>query len=241
MTNYLSFDIETAKVLPADADPGDHRPLGICCWAIAWQTDEGTFARSFCGKDDNGNIRPQMSRLDCIAMIYALMELTSHDQGMLVTHNGVGFDLDIAAEESGLLLKCANLAMNSVDTCLLVHCLKGFPVGLDAIAKGMNLQGKVEGMSGALAPQLWADGKYDEVLAYVAQDARSTLEVALAIEQRKGLEWIAKSGRRNKMPIRRLLTVKECLELPLPDNSWMRDPMPRSKFVGWMEPRSEPA
>lgn len=130
--------------------------------------------------------------------------------------------------------ECVELALHSVDIYFLVHCLKGFPVGLDAIARGMGLQGKTEGMDGSLAPKYWAEGKYAEVLAYVQQDARTTLSVALEIESIGGLYWIAKSGRRNHLHIPRLLTVTEALWLPEPDTRWMSDPMPRSRFTEWM-------
>lgn len=232
---YLAFDIETAKITPDGDDIQNHRPLGISCWAVALLDDGGEIvARSYCGTDSEGNNTQQMNQMECMALVRMLRGRTEMGYTLL-THNGCSFDMDILAEESGMHAECAELAMNSIDTCLQIHCIKGFPVGLEAIARGMGLQGKIEGMSGALAPQLWADGEYDKVLEYVAQDARSTLEVALEIERRRGLTWISKTGRRNSLPIERWLTVKECLALPLPDTSWMSDPLPRSKFTGWMD------
>ena len=237
---YLAFDIETAKITPQDEDVQAHRPLGIACWAAAWVSEKSgeIITRSYAGTDSQGSITPQMSRFECCDLVRRLRSAIKRDGFTLLTHNGVGFDFDILAEESGMHAECADLALRSMDTCLLIHCMKGFPVGLDAIARGMGLLGKTEGMSGALAPQMWADGRLDEVLGYVAQDVRSTLEVALAIKQRKGLTWISKSGRRNSLPIPRLLTVAEALQLPEPDTSWMSEPMPRTKFVGWMKKRT---
>lgn len=234
---YLAFDLETAKITPQDEDVQAHRPLGICCWAAAWVSEKSgeIITRSYPGTDSQGSITSQMSRFECCDLVRRLRSAIKLDGFTLLTHNGVGFDLDILAEESGMHVECADLALRSVDTCLLIHCMKGFPVGLDAIARGMGLSGKAEGMSGALAPQMWAEGKFNEVLAYVAQDVRSTLQVALEIEKRRGLNWIAKSGKRNSLPIPRLLTVAEALRLPEPDTSWMDSPIPRSRFVGWME------
>jgi predicted PolB exonuclease-like 3'-5' exonuclease len=100
----------------------------------------------------------------------------------LVTWNGTGFDLDILAEESGMLAQCRRLAVDHVDMMFHVLCQLGYGVGLDAAARGMNLAGKPEGMSGAVAPVLWAEGRREEVLAYVAQDVRTTLELARACE-----------------------------------------------------------
>lgn len=233
---YIAFDIETAKVIPEGDDLQAHRPLGICCWAVAWVSDKtGEIAvKSYSGTDNEGGITPQMTETECVALVQRLRNAT--EQGYtILTHNGVGFDFDILAEESGMVDTCAELAMNSVDTCFQVLCTKGFPVGLEAIAKGMGLQGKTEGMNGALAPQMWAEGRYDEVLAYVAQDVRCTLEVALAVEQAKSLRWLSKSGRINSLPVRQWVTVQEALQLPEPDTSWMSEPIPRSRWTEWME------
>lgn len=51
---------------------------------------------------------------------------------------------------------------------------KGFCYSLDAIAKanGMTKTGH-----GALAPQQWQDGKYDEVIAYCLNDCRITYDI----------------------------------------------------------------
>jgi hypothetical protein len=203
---------------------------------VAWVSHKSgeIVTKSYCGTDDNGGNAAKMTEMECIALVQRLRKAT--DQGYTVlTHNGVGFDLDILAEESGMHSECAELAMSSVDTCLLVHCHKGFPVGLEAIAKGMGLSGKTEGMNGALAPQMWAEGKYTEVLDYCAQDVRSTLEVALEIERRRALTWISKSGRRNHLTIQKLLTAAESLQLPEPNISWMDSPILRSRFTAWMQ------
>jgi hypothetical protein len=234
-TQYLSFDIETAKVTPEGEDVQLHRPLGISCWAVAWVDGRDVVvSHSFSGTDAEGGITPQLTREECIALVWRLHRAVERGFTIL-THNGAGFDFDILAEESGMHSLCAHLALHSVDTCFLVHCLKGFPVGLDAIARGMGLSGKAEGMSGALAPQMWAEGKFQEVLAYVEQDVRATLNVALEIEKLRLLAWISRSGKRNILLVPQLLTVEEALRLPEPNTSWMSDPLPRSRFVGWME------
>jgi len=233
---YVAFDLETWKVTPEGEDIRNHRPLGISCWAVAWVSAAGGI-NTVSGCGINMPTPAAMRRADCRELVDRLQRLvmTGHT---LLTHNGVGFDFDILAEESGAHSECAELAMNSVDMCLQIHCTKGYPVGLESIAKGLGLQGKTEGMNGALAPQMWAEGKHDEVLAYVAQDVRCTLEVALAVEARGGLSWIAKSGRTNHLAIPRWLTVFEAMQLPEPDTSWMSNPIPRGRFVEWMLPET---
>jgi hypothetical protein len=233
--NYLAFDIETAKITESGDNLDAERPLGICCWAVAQLDMHGKIiATANHGQDNDCRPTPRMDRYECAGLVKTLTDLT-HSGYTLLTHNGVGFDLDILAEESGLHAECVELALNSVDTMLHFHCIKGFPVGLNAISKGMGLAGKTEGMHGDLAPVMWAEGRYEEVLAYVGQDVISTLETALAVEKAGVARWIAKSGRLNSVAIPKWLTVREALKLPLPNTSWMDSPFPREKFTGWMK------
>jgi hypothetical protein len=115
-----------------------------------------------------------------------------------------------------------------------VFCAKGFPVGLDAAARAIG-SGKSAGVDGSLAPILWRDGKHPQVLEYVAQDCRVTLNVALKSEERRTFSWINKKGATSSLDLRRgWLTVKEAMALPLPDTSWMDNPLQRSKFTRWL-------
>jgi hypothetical protein len=108
-------------------------------------------------------------------------------------------------------------------------------LSLDAAAKGMRLGGKIEGMTGLLAPELWARGEYDQVLQYVEQDARCTLELAEACEQNHRLRWISSRGKPRDMPLPKgWLSIDEALKLPLPDTSWMTNPMKRERFTKWL-------
>ena len=156
----------------------------------------------------------------------------------IVTWNGLGFDFDILAEESGLPSECRRLAFTHVDMMFHAFCQLGHAVGMDAAARGIGVPGKLAGMTGALAPVMWAEGKRAEVLEYVVQDARTTMDVATACEARGAMRWIARSGKRRSMGLPEgWLTVEEAGKLPQPDTSWMDDPWPRSKFTGWMDSR----
>jgi hypothetical protein len=153
----------------------------------------------------------------------------------IVTWNGLGFDFDILAEESGMLAECRALAQAHVDMMFHVFCQLGHGVGLDAAARGMGLAGKTKGMTGELAPVLWAQGRRDEVLRYVGQDVRATLDLAMACEACCAFRWVARSGKVRSMALPDgWLAVSEAGELPLPDTSWMDDPWLREKFTGWM-------
>ena len=122
-----------------------------------------------------------MSRQEAAGLVEYLTAQVGHGY-TVATWNGMGFDFDILAEESGMLAECRELAVNHVDMMFHILCRLGFGVSLNAAAKGMNLPGKPEGMNGAMAPVLWAEGKRETVLEYVAQDVRTTAELATECE-----------------------------------------------------------
>ena len=116
-----------------------------------------------------------------------------------------------------------------------VLCKLGYGVGLDAAARGMGIAGKLEGIKGADAPVLWAEGRREEVLRYVGQDAKTTLALATSCESCGEFRWVARSGRLRTVPLSQgWLTVEAAERLPLPDTSWMDEPWPRERFMGWM-------
>ncbi len=228
---YLAFDIEIAQSIPEDeTDWKDHRPLGITCAAAA-SSDGGIW--NWYAKEPDGRFADRMRHDSCAIMVWQLARLAT--QYTIVTWNGLGFDFDILAEESDQHDQCAELALTHVDLMFHFFCEKGYPLGLDAASKGMRLSGKPEGMDGAKAPVLWAQQEYHKVLEYVTQDVKTTLALALIIEDKGKLKWTARSGKANEWICDKWLTVKEARELPVPDASWMTDPWPRSKFYGWLE------
>ena len=230
---YLAFDIEIAKILPADVDDlKAHRPLGITCAATLAEGDAQ--ARTWFTEESNNRPAPRMSR-DDLSELVDFLSAQVEAGFTILTWNGLGFDFDILAEESGRREDCKRLALGHVDMMFHVFCEKGFPVGLEAAAQGMGLRGKPPGMSGALAPELWAAGKTAEVLDYVAHDCEITLEVASISQRRGSFAWITRRGSRSRLPLRSgWLSVEQALRLPKPDTSWMTSPMPRTHFTGWL-------
>lgn len=231
---YLAFDLETAKILPEDfgGDLMAHRPLGIAC-AATWATGVGN-ARLFYSQEPEGSPSPKMHREDLSALVDDLLEQI--DAGYtLVTWNGLGFDFDILAEESGRLDDCRRLAREHVDMMFHIFCQKGFPVGLNAAAQAIGLA-KPKGVDGAVAPELWRDGEYETVLDYVARDCELTLALAEQSEAAQHFRWITRRGTTSRLRLDGLwLTVAEALQLPEPDTSWMDDPWSRSKFTAWLD------
>jgi hypothetical protein len=228
---YLAFDLETAKLLPRTVnDVLAHRPLGIACAAaVASGLDEPI---TWHGRDGD---RPsaQMSRDEAGAMVDDLVALVE-DGYTLVTWNGLSFDFNVLAEESGGLDACAGLAHDHVDMMFHAVCRLGHYVALAKAAEGFGLAGKSGGLSGHEAPALWAEGRYDEVLQYNIQDARLCLDIAREAERRGELNWITGRGRIGRMPLERgWLSVKQARRLPLPDTSWMSDPPARDDALAW--------
>jgi hypothetical protein len=230
MTKYLAFDLEIAKTVPFSQDLNAHRPLGITC-AAAWASDQEN-PIVWCGRGKHGEIAPAMSADEVAAMTNHLQALT-YQGYTLLTFNGAGFDFRCLADDGGDPVVCKSLVLAHVDMYFHLFCLLGYGPRLGRAAKGMGLAGKTEGMDGALAPEMWQRGDYGKVLQYVAQDVRTTLDLAMAVESAGELRWVSKSERPMSIKVRRWLTVTEALDLPLPDTSWMKDGWTRDKFVGW--------
>ena len=230
--NYVAFDIETAKVLPESVtDLMDYRPLGIACAAavvagreepIVWHGANG------------GRPAAQMSQAEVRSMIEQFAAWA--DEGYtLLSWNGLGFDFNVLAEESGLAEECARIALGHVDMMFHVVCELGYPVGLGKAAEGFGLPGKCAGLAGCDAPVMWAQGRYADVLEYNLQDARLALTIALEAERRGELLWVTRRGTIGRMPLNKgWRSVQEALQTPLPDTSWMSDPPTRDDFTAWL-------
>jgi hypothetical protein len=226
---YLAFDIETGRM--AESDWRSCRPLGITCAAtLMADSQEPVLWHG----GDRQSPSEQMSRDEAADLVH---HLAAHvDRGYtIVTWNGAGFDFDILAEESGMLEECRRLAIAHVDMMFHILCRLGYGVGLDAAARGMGIPGKPDGMNGAVAPALWAEGRREEVLEYVAQDVGTTIELATTCETLGVLRWVARSGKVRCMALPKgWLTVESAERLPQPDTSWMTNPWSRERFTGWM-------
>ena len=230
--NYVAFDIETAKVLPESVtDLMDHRPLGIACVAAVVSGQEEPFVWHGV---NGGEPAAQMSPAEVRAMIEQFAAWA--DQGYtLLSWNGLGFDFNVLAEESGLAEECALIALGHVDMMFHVVCELGYPVGLGKAAEGFGLPGKCGGITGYDAPIMWAQGRCADVLEYNLQDASLALAIAHEAERRGELLWITRRGTTGRMPLAQgWRSVEEALQTPLPDTSWMSDPPTREDFTAWL-------
>ena len=225
---YLAFDIETATVMPEhEKNWKSCRPLGIACAATLLSDTDEVFVWQGAAAD-------RLSRPEAAGLVEYLMAMAR--QGYtVVSWNGTGFDFDILAEESGMLAECRELAVKHVDMMFHILCRLGYGVSLNAAAQGMDLPGKPQGMNGAMAPVLWAEGQREAVLKYVSQDVRTTATLAKECETCGALRWITKSGKARRMMLPSgWLTTEQAERLPKPNTSWMTEPWSRADFTGWL-------
>jgi len=180
-----------------------------------------------------------------IDLVERLGEL-SEDGYTLVTWNGCSFDFRVLAEESGLVQRCGQLALNHVDLMLIVTFTKGWYLSLQAALQGAGLSGKltrvrlstgreIRDMDGSKAPALWAAGEHDAVLAYLKDDVVQLLKLAQLVSRRGRLSWLSRTGNPQEVRLSRLLTVTECFDIPEPDTSWMSNPPRRKQFTDWIK------
>ena len=230
---YVAFDIETAKDVPGeDFNWRPHRPLGITC-AATLESDSNE-VRLWHGKATDGSPAARKTQAEALGLVEYLVQMAA-DGFTILSWNGLGFDFDILAEEAAATGLCKECALGHVDMMFHIVCSLGYPVALEKAAQGMGLPGKPAGMTGFKAPKMWAEGRYKEVLDYVAQDVRMAMQIAQAAEQRRRFEWMTRKGTKSNLALPNgWLTVSDALKLPEPDTSWMSQPLKRRDFMGWM-------
>ena len=237
MTRYLAFDTETTKPFPEDHNWRSVRPMGIACAAAYGVGDEKP--RAWYNRSPNGEIEPALTQQQAQSLVNQITTLTdpekTPDPYTLLTWNGLGFDLDILAEESGMFDECRQIALDHVDMMFHFYCTQGYPLSLDKAAQGMGTPGKPEGMNGALANEMWNNADRLPVIQYCASDVRSTLALATECETQHRLQWTSNTGRTRFFNLPNgWMTVRQSLDIPQPDTSWMTDPIPRDTFTAWL-------
>ena len=230
---------KTGNIHDFRSDWKNHRPLGITCAAVYQHVPAHAL---FISSPVRAWVDYQHTPQD---IVNGLIDLV-HNGYTIVGFNSLSFDFDVLAEESGMYKECAELALIHVYLMFIVVTLRGHFLGLDKAAKGANIQGKLhdvtlsngqklDDMSGGKAPGLWKAGEYKAVLDYLADDVRSTLELAEWIEKNKMIRWISERGYEQKIYVPKLYTVRECLELDpiLPD--WVTNPVERKSMMEWIK------
>ena len=112
-------------------------------------------------------------RFRALSVAPILVFLPGHHETQVLDCYGAGADEVIVKPISPAIFQAKVTAWMRRSWSLPVSGL-----GLVKAAMGMGLPGKQAGMSGELAPKYWQQGRQAEVLAYVAQDVRTTLDLA---------------------------------------------------------------
>jgi hypothetical protein len=231
---FLAFDIETANPAPEDRESGDFK-IGITC--AATHCEDATVV--WCPELEFGMKRypDRMTPTEVQRLAEYLVGMK--DEGYTIASvNGSGFDLRVIAEEARDQLVWENmqdLTLEHFDPAFQMVCARGFPVGLEAMARGFLLEGKTEGMHGKKAVEMWMSediADQAKVLEYVKQDAVTTWEICNKIAATNSIKWVSRKGK-HLMEAGRPLLVEQALRLKVPDTSWMDRPWKRSDFIGW--------
>ncbi len=229
---FLSFDIEISNVF--DLKPGEdidrYAPFDIS--VAATHVDSGEQRLWLSMGSDGKPLLNLIRRHACELLDYLhQMQCTGH---ALIAWNGLSFDLRWIGHAAGDFPKAAAIALKMYDPMFQFFKLKGFPVSLAAVAKGMGITTE-KLMTGADAPIQWRAGNHDAVCKYVSGDARMTVEIVTAINRKRQITWMTQKGTRSSIPLPCLRTVEDCMNDPMPDQSWMNSPIPQTKFAGWMK------
>ena len=233
----ISFDIEITNVidLAAGEDLDKYGPFDISCAAAADDHDQ---VRHWTSPGPEGLPAPHLDASTAKNMLNWLREKQVAG-ARLFAWNGLSFDLRWLGVVAGEIPLAAKIALESYDPMFQFFVQRGFPVALGKVAEGFGIrEGKL--MDGADAPIEWARGNHQLVLDYVAGDCVLTNKVVACIEKTGRVRWRTQRGSLSSEPMPKLQRVRELLNKPEPDTSWMDAPIPRTKFTGWLPENRRP-
>lgn len=222
----VGFDLEITGPLPEGVHWKEVQDLAVSCAALSdavkksgmlWYSAPGNNA---------------ITHDACRGMLNMLHRLSRDHQ--IIIWNGLGFDLPFLARMTGEWEKAAETIMRCYDPCYAALKLFGWPIGLDKTCIGFGVPGKPEDMDGLKAVSMWAKPlQRPKVLEYVIQDAAAAAMLGKLIAQSGEIRWQARSLALNSKPMP-WLPVEEFYKLPMPDQSWMTDPLTEKHFTWWL-------
>lgn len=233
MEKYVAFDIETAQKAPARRS--DILKLDISCVGYFINGNQ-ELNGAFHGEFVQGRGFEVMKTLHVNRVVSWLWE--HYKSGyQIVSWSGMGFDFPVLVGNASRRYRerIEEIALGSYDPPFHMLCEKGFMIGLDSYAKTNDLGAKTMDGLGAVEKWQTPEGQL-EVIEYVKHDALLTGRAWEKMNERGGIEWTSRSGKRSYWaPTKRFLPVEEALALPLPDTSWMDNPFKREDFHSWMK------
>jgi len=228
----LSFDIEISDVfeLAEYEDMEKYAPFHISVAATAVHEGE---ERLWFSEDENGVPALNLTRQRAHELLEYLDKM-QQEGFMVCAWNGLGFDLKWIGHQAEDMDLAARVALKSYDPMFQFFNQAGFPVALSTVAKAMGIS-QEKSMGGADAPKQWRAGKYQEVMEYVVGDCQMTNLIVRAIQEAGKIKWRTGKGKISSKSMPRLKPVEEVIADPGPDQSWMTEPLLKSKFCGWVK------
>ena len=227
----LAFDIEISNVF--DLRPGEdiekYAPFDI---AVAATEIAGGEQRLWLSHGPDGKPLINLERPQARELLEYL-ENKQRAGYRICAWNGLSFDMQWIARAADDVATASRIALAMFDPMFQFFKLKGFPVGLAAVAAGLGIATK-KSMLAEDAPREWRAGNHKKVCDYVLGDVRITNDIVSAIARRGQIAWVTKKGKRCTVALPRLRSVEECLRDPMPDQSWMDSPIPQNKFTRWL-------
>ena len=228
---FLSVDIEIADVceVPEGGDLEDFAPFHI---SVAATVVQGRETSLWYSRNQDGTIAAHLNEYGARALLRYLDEMQEAGYSVCAW-NGLSFDMRWIGYAAGDMALAHRVALRMFDPMFQFFMAKGFPVGLGKVGKGMGIsQAKL--MDGADAPKEWMAGNHHKVMDYVIGDCEITNKVVNAIYGERRVKWQTQKGTTSVLQLPELLPVSEVIDLPMPDQSWMSEPMSKAKFTAWM-------
>ena len=128
---YLAFDLETTQRLQLGKL---RQSLGVSCAA----TLLGGAREPVLWYGGTNRNRPskRMNRLELQELVDYLDRQVERGY-KIVTWNGLSFDFNVLAQDSGMFDECRRLAIDHIDMMFHVLCRLGYGISLNSAAKGM--------------------------------------------------------------------------------------------------------
>jgi hypothetical protein len=228
----LSFDIEISDIfeLGKHEDMEKYAPFHI---SVAATAVHGGEERVWYSKDAEGVPALNLTKERAHELLEYLDEM--QQAGFKVcAWNGLGFDLKWIGHQADDMALAARMALKSYDPMFQFFNVAGFPVALAKVAEAMGIS-QEKHMDGADAPKEWRAGNHQKVMDYCLGDCQMTNLIVLAILEARQVQWVTARGTVSSKPMPCLKTVKEVIQDPEPDQSWMDTPIPKTKFCEWVQ------
>ena len=193
MIGHISLDIETANLdMEAEGlkfdDPQGWKTAVVCVHVAPYHSVADPMDFIYVADNVLEEVRSKCP-INMNQRIHPFSKFAGHladwrDCGfMLLTHNGLGFDLPIISKS----IKDGGLAVHSIleswppsimmDTCFVLKETTGVRYRLNHLIHGLLGEESSKLMNAANAPKEWAKKNYEEVIRYCIDDTRKTLAV----------------------------------------------------------------